>query len=107
MAAPSNQIVKTFQIAGVTFCPGATAWLSRMPQGTYVRLEREPFNVNDSNAIGVYWNKQKLGFLPRGLAAELAPIMDAGVKVIARRKRDVRFGVCELAYVPITEGSPQ
>lgn len=53
-----------------------------------VRLEREPDNKYDPNAVrvcilvGDKW--QQIGYLPKDVAAELAPEFDAGVKYIVR-----------------------
>lgn len=42
-----------------------------------IRLKREPRNPYDKNAINVYDSKNRsLGWIPREIASELAPIMD-------------------------------
>jgi HIRAN domain len=46
------------------------------------RLVREPENEADPNAVAVYvrsepWRGTKLGYLPRGVAKEIAPRLDA------------------------------
>lgn len=52
-----------------------------IPQlGERLSLVREPANSHDENAIQVWWkNGHMLGHLPRYCAAELAPLLDAGV----------------------------
>lgn len=50
----------------------------------YVELRRDPDNEHDPNAIGVWWNELRIGFLNRVIAFRMAPEMDAGVKWIAR-----------------------
>jgi hypothetical protein len=49
--------------------------------------------------------QRALGYLPRQLAAEIAPLMDQGVPVIVRKAPPLpRFGayrgILELAYIP-------
>jgi hypothetical protein len=50
----------------------------------------------------------KIGYLPLGLAKELAPLMDAGLNIIARKAPNPLEGVCQVAYIPPapTEAAP-
>lgn len=108
MALDPRQVNKTFSIMGQSFIPGAGGLVDKLTNkpGTMVELKREPNNPKDKNAVGVWLQMYKLGWVPRGLAAELAPFMDAGVKVICRKAAGVAGfkgavrGVFELAYVP-------
>jgi hypothetical protein len=50
----------------------------------YFRLEREPDNPHDPNAIGVWFLNDRLGYLQRSVAKELAPEIDAGKKLTAK-----------------------
>lgn len=48
--------------------------------GDRLQLVREPENPHDPNAVQVWWrNSAMLGHLPRTVAAEIAPLLDAGV----------------------------
>jgi hypothetical protein len=87
MATEKRQV----SIVGSSFYPGATDWLARMSPGQKLRVEREPNNQYDANAVSVHIFQQKLGHFPRGFAAEVAPLMDAGKKLIAWKSRDPRF----------------
>jgi hypothetical protein len=102
--APAGQIVKDFTIARVNLIPGAHAIIQRMRQGTTLLLARDPNDAYDPNAIMVIHpapgSKRKIGYLPLGLAKELAPLMDAGVKVIARKANNPLYGVCQCAWIP-------
>jgi len=58
-------------------------------QGEILLLDREPTNPNDKNAISVsvapieYVEQDtKIGYISRELAADLAPIMDSGGKIV-------------------------
>ena len=82
--------------------------------GRPLRLERQPDNEHDPNAIAVYAGDQ-LGFVPREIAAELAPEVDAGKPwsaVVLREQRasprDPRTGITMLlAAAPSIELKPR
>lgn len=78
-------------IVGSSFQPGADRWIARLKSGQQLRLEREPTNKYDTNAISVHIFQQRLGYLPRGFAAELAPLIDQGFRCIATKSGDPRF----------------
>lgn len=89
-----------FTVAGVTF-EGRQEVLARLhkaPGPIAARLERDPSNHYDPNAIKVFMGAQgstwqHVGFAPRELAAKLAPRMDAGatVQVIVGSIYDPRY----------------
>ena len=87
MATEKRQV----SIVGSSFYPGAGSQIERMRSGQQLLVVREPQNPYDANAIAVHIFNQKLGYFPRGFAAEVAPLMDAGYKVIANKSRDLRF----------------
>lgn len=67
------------KLAGVTF-EGRQEVLARLEPGTALRLVRQPDNEFDANACAVFdAHGDQLGFLNRRLAAQLAPVLDAGV----------------------------
>lgn len=78
-------------IVGSSFYPGASNWIAKLKPGQELRVVREPQNPHDTNAIALYIFEQKLGHLPRGFAAEVAPHVDAGLPISARKSRDPRF----------------
>ncbi len=59
------------------------------PEDLSVTLEREPGNKFDSNAIQIVvhikpiFRRTIIGYVPRGLAGELAKVMDAGIHAAA------------------------
>lgn len=77
---------RTFKVAGVTFenrqIPLANAAQIGISQ---LILMRDKYNPYDSNAIKVIAcigpKAEHIGFVPRTLAAEIAPLMDAGTYV--------------------------
>lgn len=60
--------------------------------GRALELRRDPDNVHDPNAIAVHGRGgEQLGWVPRELAAELAPLIDAGERwsaVVLREQRE-------------------
>jgi hypothetical protein len=71
--------------------------------GSPLALVREPDNPHDANAIAVHAGGAHVGFVPRELAAEIAPALDAGERwsaVVLREQsaspRDPRTGVTML-----------
>lgn len=104
MADP-NQVNKTFSIMGSSFIGGAQQYIERLRANQPLTLKREPDNPKHSNAIAIFWGNHKLGWVPRQLADEIAPYMDADVTVICRKAPPMpRFGafkgILELAYIP-------
>jgi SWI/SNF-related matrix-associated actin-dependent regulator of chromatin subfamily A3 len=73
------------QIVGSSFHPGAGNWIARMGLGQPLILEREPDNQYDKNAVAVKIFHQKLGYLARGFAVKIAPLMDSGITVTAKK----------------------
>ncbi len=111
--APVGQIVKDFTLSRINLIPGAHAIVQRIRQGAPLILARDPADKHDPNAIMVIITmppakKIKIGYLPLGLAAELAPLMDAGLNIIARKAPNPLYGVCQVAYIPPppTEAAP-
>ena len=67
------------KLAGVTFGQSQESILKWGCHDIgFFRLEREPENPHDPNAIGVWFLDDRLGFLERSVAKKLAPLMDAG-----------------------------
>ncbi len=59
--------------------------------GAPLVLRRNAGNEHDANAVGVHAGEAQLGWVPREVAAELAPKLDAGEEwsaVVLREQRD-------------------
>ena len=107
MPVDPHQVVKSFSIMGSSFITGAGSRIDALKPGQAIELRRQPNNPAHSNAIALLVGGQGLGFLPRQLADEIAPLMDLGIPVIARKAAPLpRFGayrgILELAYIPPT-----
>ncbi len=71
--------------------------------GSPLELRRDPDNVHDPNAIAVHAGGAQVGWVPRDLAAELAPELDEGrawsalvLREQRRSPRDPRHGLTML-----------
>ncbi len=59
------------------------------PEDLSVTLEREPNNIYDTNAIKIVIHilsiakKAVIGYIPKGLAGDLAKVIDAGIQIKA------------------------
>lgn len=110
MAKDPRQITKSFTIMGSSFITGAGALIDRLRPNQALVLIRQPTNEHDANAVLITWGQRSLGWVPRNLAAEIAPFLDRGVNVICRKapplpKFGAYRGVLELAYVPPEEST--
>ncbi len=73
------------KLAGVTF-EGRQDSVAGLEPGIALRLVREPENPYDPNAIGVWYGQLKIGFINKGIAARIAPNIDAGERYRAEVK---------------------
>lgn len=103
-----RQINRVFTLMGSSFVNGAGQIIDKLRPNQMLTLKRQPENLHDKNAVLLILGQRALGWVPRGVAAEIAPIMDAGIPVIVRKTPPLpRFGafkgIFELAYVPPLE----
>ncbi|MDE2481676.1 MAG: DEAD/DEAH box helicase [bacterium] len=71
------------KIAGVSF-ERRQSTIEALQLGTELGLVREPENPHDPNAIAVRYGDLPLGYLNRGIAKHIAPLVDAGARYRAR-----------------------
>lgn len=50
----------------------------------WITLRREPDNEHDPNAIGVWWDDRRIGFLNKVIAFRMAPELDSGTEWLCR-----------------------
>jgi hypothetical protein len=94
--------IRVAAVAGARFQAAALDSEAAAP-GRRLELRREPDNEHDPNAIAVLAGGERVGWVPRELAAEIAPSLDAGTPwsaVTAREHRpsprDARTGITML-----------
>jgi hypothetical protein len=99
-------------VAGAARHHAAALACDAVAPGRPLALRRDPANLHDANAIAVEPpGGEQIGWVPRDLAAELAPDVDAGrpLSAVALREqrispRDPRTGVTMLlAHAPAIE----
>lgn len=75
-------------IAGCRRAEGRRDACALLSVGDAVTLEREPDNVHDCNAILILGDgDSELGYVPREVAREMAPLLDAGAQAQASIKK--------------------
>lgn len=103
-------VIQESPLAGFDHHKGAHIW-PFLKEGASLRLVREAANPHDRNAVAVYFNGDKLGYIPRRENVAVAQLLDRGQKLVGRvlKLRDepnpwrrVRFSV-EL----VAQGLPQ
>ena len=81
--AQNSILVQESPLAGFQFHHGKILW-DELKVGDALTLAREPNNPYDANAVSVYWNNQRLGYIPRRENSDVARQMDRGAPVKAR-----------------------
>ena len=79
-------LVQSSPLAGFNYHQAPGVW-QQMRVGDPLRLEREPDNVHDAQAIRVEWRGHKLGYVPRTQNEALSWAMDRGENMDARVSR--------------------
>lgn len=87
------------RIAGASY-EGRQMYIEKMTTDTALVIKREPQNQYDSNAIAVYAclsnHQQKIGYIPKVFAKDIAEKMDAGEFVFIQfleKKKEVYNGM--------------
>lgn len=73
------------KIVGVSF-EGRQDVINGLRPGLVLELERQPENPYDANAVAVRYGRLQLGFIKKGIAARIAPNIDAGERYRAEVK---------------------
>jgi len=76
------KLLQISPIAGFQYYQGNIVW-PRLVQGQLITLQREPTNTHDARAVAVYWEQQKLGFIPRLDNAAISQLLDRGEILVA------------------------
>ena len=73
----TNKHFGNFYVAGFSFWEGCMAF-GELKIGTKLRLVREADNKYDPNAVAIYHEGYKLGFVPRNENIIIAQLLDLG-----------------------------
>jgi len=69
-------------VAGFRYYDGEKIW-KKLSKNDTLELRREPTNPHDRNAIEIYWNKIKLGYVPKADNSVIAQLIDRGNRLNA------------------------
>jgi len=76
-------LIQESPIAGFQFHDGDAIWPS-LAVGAKLALTREATNTHDSDAVAIYFQNNKLGYVPRGENSAIAQMLDRGETLEAR-----------------------
>jgi hypothetical protein len=71
-------------VAGTTHTPKIEELAPQIHEGTILRMIRNPKNEYDEMAIGIYLDKDRVGWVPMELNLIISRLMDAGKAFICR-----------------------
>ena len=73
----TKEYYKSFHISGFTYYEGPLAF-KKLKVGTPLILKAEPENRYDENAVAVYLDDQKLGFIPKEKNYSISKLLNKG-----------------------------
>lgn len=82
VAEDRSVLIQESPVAGFQFHNGDTVW-SSLSVGAPLALMREPNNSHDSNAVAVYYQNHKLGYVPQAENSAIAQMLDRGERLKA------------------------
>ena len=71
-------------VAGTSFCPIVQEIYPTLLPDTVLRMVRQPQNEHDENAIAIYYEEHRIGYVPQELNLVISRLMDAGKEFYAR-----------------------
>lgn len=71
-------------VAGTTHCDEIYDVEPHLEKGTVLRMVRRPDNKHDEKAIAIFYDKTRIGYVPRTLNLIISRLMDAGKEFYAK-----------------------
>ena len=71
-------------VAGTTHCPQIDKVFPHLEKDLVLRMQRMPQNKHDKNAIAIFYQKTRIGYVPRELNLVISRLMDAGKAFFCR-----------------------
>lgn len=71
-------------VAGTGYCEQMNDIYPKLKIGTVLQLRRDPQNKYDKQAIGVYYEQTRIGWVPRTMNTIISRLMDAGKAFFCR-----------------------
>lgn len=95
-------LVEDARVAGTTHIHGIDDIVGKLELGASLRLEREPDNLADSWAIGVYTGKERIGYVPADCNEVLARLMDGGKALSAKLTAKEKVGTWNKIHMEVS-----
>jgi hypothetical protein len=78
-----NEVFDEVEVAALTY---RTDWetVQQIPVGGALKIERDPKNEKDPNAIKVFFKNEEIGMIDKTSASQISPLMDSGATAILR-----------------------
>jgi hypothetical protein len=86
-----NIMLLDSSVAGFRYYSGEEVWRQLVP-GRRLDLRREPGNKFDYDAVEIYHEKEKIGYIPRSDNMVIAQLMDKGVDIKATISEVIESG---------------
>ena len=71
-------------VAGTGYCEQMNDIYPKLQIGTVLQMRRDPQNKYDKQAIGVYFEQTRIGWVPRTMNTIISRLMDAGKAFLCR-----------------------
>lgn len=71
-------------VAGTSFCKAIDQIAPLLTKGQVLKMIRDTKNKHDENAIAIYYEDTRIGWIPRDLNLIIARLMDAGKAFFCR-----------------------
>ena len=71
-------------VAGTTHCERIDEVYPHLEKDLVLRMQRQPENKHDANAIAIFYEKIRIGYVPRELNLIISRLMDAGKAFFCR-----------------------
>lgn len=71
-------------VAGTGFCEKIDEVFPKLQLETVLKMQRDPKNRYDENAIGIYYDDIRIGWVPRTMNTVISRLMDAGKAFFCR-----------------------
>lgn len=72
-----SKFYRTFNVAGFSYYDGLDV-VNEMQVGSKLRIEAEPNNPYDPNAVVIFFEDTKIGYVPRGENKEISKFLQLG-----------------------------
>jgi len=71
-------------VAGTGYCEQIEEVFPQLKEQMVLKMQRDPKNKYDENAIGIYFNDIRIGWVPRTMNTVISRLMDAGKAFFCR-----------------------